>query len=104
MEFNKPVSNPMMVGSIELLKAEDTPEHRQMFLEELQKAKFLAPVVIDPVPQPDEKGQVRIPRDASPVSHVIYRGRTEILHGFHRLDGIKKVEGRREPADVRYEF
>ena len=34
MEFNKPVSNPMMVGSIELLKAEDTPEHRQMFLEE----------------------------------------------------------------------
>ena len=64
MEFNKPVSNPMMVGSIELLKAEDTPEHRQMFLEELQKAKFLAPVVIDPVPQPDEKGQVRIPRDA----------------------------------------
>lgn len=64
MEFNKPVSNPMMVGTIELLKAEDTPEHRQMFLEELQKAKFLAPVVIDPVPQPDEKGQVRIPRDA----------------------------------------
>ena len=26
----------------------------------------------------------------SPVPHVIYRGRTEILHGFHRLDGIKK--------------
>ena len=49
MEFNKPVSNPMMVGSIELLKAEDTPEHRQMFLDELQKAKFLSPVVIDPI-------------------------------------------------------
>lgn len=64
MEFNKPVSNPMMVGTIELLKAEDTPEHRQMFLDELQKAKFLAPVVIDPVPQPDEKGQVKIARDA----------------------------------------
>lgn len=64
MEFNKPVSNPMMVGSIELLKAEDTPEHRQMFLDELQKAKFLAPVVIDPVPQPDEKGQVKIAKDA----------------------------------------
>ena len=64
MEFNKPVSNPMMVGSIELLKAEDTPEHRQMCLDELQKAKFLAPVVIDPVPQPDEKGQVKIARDS----------------------------------------
>ena len=64
MEFNKPVSNPMMVGTIELLKAEDTPEHRQMFLDELQKAKFLSPVVIDPVPQPDEKGQVKIARDS----------------------------------------
>lgn len=64
MEFNKPVSNPMMVGSIELLKAEDTPEHRQLFLDELQKAKFLSPVVIDPVPQPDEKGQVKIARDS----------------------------------------
>lgn len=64
MEFNKPVSNPMMVGSIELLKAEDTPEHRQMFLDELQKAKFLSPVVIDPVPQPDENGRVTITRDS----------------------------------------
>ena len=64
MEFNKPVSNPMMVGSIELLKAEDTPEHRQMFLDELQKAKFLSPVVIDPVPVPDENGRVTIARDA----------------------------------------
>ena len=76
MEFNKPVSNPMMVGSIELLKAEDTPEHRQMFLEELQKAKFLAPVVIDPAPQPDEKGQVRIPRDAK-SSSPCYLQRTD---------------------------
>lgn len=64
MEFNKPVSNPMMVGSIELLKAEDIPEHRQMFLDELQKAKFLSPVVIDPVPVPDENGRVTIARDA----------------------------------------
>ena len=62
MEFNKPVSNPMMVGSIELLKAEDTPEHRQMFLEELQKEKFMAQVVTDPAPQPDQKGTARIPR------------------------------------------
>ena len=101
MEFNKPVSNPMMVGSIELLKAEDTPEHRQMFLEELQKAKFLAPVVIDPAPQPDEKGQVRIPRDAKVQFPMLS---TEDGRKFFRLDGIKKVEGRREPADVRYEF
>ncbi len=76
MEFNKPVSNPMMVGSIELLKAEDTPEHRQMFLEELQKAKFLAPVVIDPAPQADEKGQVNF-RVMQKSSSPCYLQRTD---------------------------
>ena len=104
MEFNKPVSNPMMVGSIELLKAEDTPEHRQLFLDELQKAKFLSPVVIDPVPQPDEKGQVKIARDSKVQFPMLSRGRTEVLHGFHGLDRVKKVEGRRKSADLRHEF
>ena len=32
MEFNKSVSNPMLAGSIELVKAEDTPELRIMFV------------------------------------------------------------------------
>jgi hypothetical protein len=60
MQFNKPVSNPMLVGSIELLKAEDTPEHRKMFEEEVLKAVFLAPVIVNPAPEPDEKGTVNI--------------------------------------------
>lgn len=50
MEFNKPVSNPMLVGTIELLKAEDTPEHRNMFVTEMTKASFLSPALIDPEP------------------------------------------------------
>lgn len=60
MQFNKPVSNPMLIGSIELLKAEDTPEHRKMFEEEVMKAVYLSPVIIDPVPEPDENGNVKI--------------------------------------------
>lgn len=60
----KPISNPMLVGAIELLKAENTPEHQKLFTEEMLKAKYLAPVIIDPVPVPDEKGLVKIPRDA----------------------------------------
>lgn len=60
MEFNKTVSNPMLVGSIELMKAEDTPEHRGMFMEELAKASFLAPAAIDPVPQEDAEGKLAI--------------------------------------------
>lgn len=55
MEFNKNVSNPLLVGAIELMKAEDTQEHRSMFLEELVKADFLSPAIIDPAPAEDEQ-------------------------------------------------
>lgn len=50
MEFNKTVSNPMLMGAIELMKAEDTPEHRNMFVGELAKASFLSPAIVDPAP------------------------------------------------------
>ncbi len=60
MEFNKPVSNPMLVGTIELLKEEDTPDHRNMFVAELTKASFLAPAVIDPEPVEDAGGKLTI--------------------------------------------
>lgn len=56
MEFNKPVSNPMLLGCIELMKEEDTPEHREMFAAEFMKASFLAPAVVDPAPIVDEEG------------------------------------------------
>lgn len=60
MEFNKSVSNPMLVGSIELLKAEDTQEHRRMFMEEVAKASFLSPAVVTPKPQEDAEGKSTI--------------------------------------------
>lgn len=60
MEFNKPVSNPMLVGCIELLKAEDTPEHRNMFVAELLRANLLAPALIDPAPEEDEEGSLKL--------------------------------------------
>ncbi len=59
MEFNKPVSNPMLVGCIELMKEEDTPDHRNMFVSELQKALFLSPAILDPEPVEGEDGQLK---------------------------------------------
>ena len=58
MEFNKNVSNPMLIGAIELMKAEDTPEHRSMFVEELGKADFLSPAMIDPAPTEGADGEL----------------------------------------------
>ncbi|MCM1541699.1 MAG: SseB family protein [Blautia sp.] len=60
MEFNKPVSNPMLVGCIELLREEDTPEHRDMFVTEMIKASFLAPALIDPEPEENAEGKLTI--------------------------------------------
>lgn len=60
MEFNITVSNPMLVGAIELLKAEDTPEHRNMFVGELQRASLIAPALVDPEPVKDEEGKLKI--------------------------------------------
>lgn len=60
MEFNQPVSNPMLVGAIELMKAEDTPQHRNMFVEELVKANLLSPALIDPEPTEGANGKPAI--------------------------------------------
>ena len=60
MEFNKTVSNPMLVGAIELMKAEDTPEHRNMFVEELLKGEFLSPSIVEPAPTEGADGKLVI--------------------------------------------
>lgn len=60
MEFNKTVSNPMLIGAIELMKAENTPEHKKMVSDEIVKAHFLSPVMVSPAPQPDAAGQLRL--------------------------------------------
>ena len=59
MEFNKTVSNPMLVGCIELIKAEDTPEHRKMFVDELIQANMMAPVLMEPQPVEGPDGKLR---------------------------------------------
>lgn len=53
MEYNKKVSNPMLVGAIELTKAERTPEHQKLVTEEIFKAVFLSPARVTPAPETD---------------------------------------------------
>lgn len=85
MEFNQAVSNPMLVGCIELIKAEDTPEHRNMFVAELLRASFQVPAIIDPAPVEDEGGRLKItpgsrvqfPMLAAPDGKKFYMGFTD---------------------------
>lgn len=59
MEFNKSVSNPMLVGAIELLKAEPSPEHHKMVSDEIVKAYFLAPAKVMEMPEPNAEGEIQ---------------------------------------------
>lgn len=85
MEFNKAVSNPMLVGCIELMKAEDTPEHRNMFAAELAKASLQAPAIIEPEPAADGEGnltvapgsRVQFPMLAAPDGKRFFMGFTD---------------------------
>ncbi len=58
------ITNPMLTGAMELMKANDTVEHRQMFIGEVLHARFLSPVVIDPKPEVDENGISIVSKDA----------------------------------------
>lgn len=59
----KPITNPMLVGAMELLKAENTPDHRKLVMDEIIRAKFLSPVVVEPAPIVDENGVSTITKD-----------------------------------------
>lgn len=86
MEFNKTVSNPMLVGAIELLKAEDSHEHRNLFVEQLQKASLLAPAVVEPEPVEDAEGRltlapgskIQFPMLAAPDKKRFHMGFTDM--------------------------
>lgn len=53
----------MLVGAIQLLKAENTPDHSKLFTQEMLQARFLSPVIITPPPEPDETGKVHLTKD-----------------------------------------
>ncbi|MCM1025345.1 MAG: SseB family protein [Roseburia sp.] len=85
MEFNKVVSNPMLVGCVQLMRAEDTPEHRSMFVGELTKALLQAPALIDPAPAEDGEGRltvtpgsrIQFPMLSTPDGKRFYMGFTD---------------------------
>ena len=86
MEFNKTVSNPMLVGAIQLLKEEDSPEHRNMFVIELQKASYIAPALVDPEPVESADGKrtiapgskIQFPMLTSSVGKQFFMGFTDV--------------------------
>lgn len=59
-EKQKTINNPMLMGALELLRAENTQEHRNMVMQEILHAQFISPVVVNPPLVPDENGVARM--------------------------------------------
>lgn len=64
MEQPKAINNPMLVGAMELLKADNSTSHRDFFLQELLKAHLLTPATVTPGPERDEDGVARMLPDS----------------------------------------
>lgn len=91
MEFNKAVSNPMLIGCLELMRDADTPDHRIMFAEELRKASLMTPAVIVPAPVTDEEGNSKL----LPGSQVSFPM-------LNTTDGKKFCVGFTDPVEYKY--
>ena len=60
MEFNKKVSNAMLCGAIETMKAESNHKTHMIVLDEITKATFLCPGSLSMPPVEDENGELKL--------------------------------------------
>ena len=63
-EKRKSFNNPMLMGALELLRAENTPDHRNMVMQEILRSRFLCPVIVDPPLVANEEGVARANADS----------------------------------------
>ena len=108
MKFDVESSNPMLVGAMQLMKAEDTPEHRKLITDELAKAVFLSPVYVDPAPVTDEEGNVKVEPGAKvqfPMLNTKDGKRFFVLYTDKRcMDEAEDAEGNATPEIFRDHF
>ena len=108
MKFNEEASNPMLVGAMNLLKDEDTPGHRQLFMQELAKAQLLSPVFVDPAPTVNEEGKTIVKEGAKvqfPMLNTKDGKKLFVLYTDKRcLDEAEQKEANSTPEMFRDNF
>lgn len=90
-ERRKSFNNPMLMGALELLRAENTQEHRNMVMQEILRGRFLCPVIVDPPLVPDEEGIARASAD-SKVNMLLISAPDEkqFFMGYTDMEELKK--------------
>lgn len=54
------ISNPMLIGAMELVKKNKSQENLKVFMDELLHARLISPIVITPPPTIDENGKAKL--------------------------------------------
>ncbi len=91
MKHPRVITNPMLVGAMELLKADNSTKHRDFFLQELLKAHLLTPATVTPGPEMDENGIVRmLPDSRIQVPMLSTRDGVRYFMAFTDMPELKK--------------
>lgn len=93
-EKQKTINNPMLMGALELLRDENTQEHRNMVMQEVLRARFLAPVVVDPPLVANEEGIARAEADRS-INFLLLKAAdgNSYFMGYTDMEELKRWKG-----------
>ena len=87
------ISNPMLIGAMELVKKNKSPENLKVFMDELLHAKLLSPVVITPPPTVDENGKAKLtPENKISVPMLSGSDGKKFFMAFTDMNEVKKMK------------
>ena len=90
-EKQKTINNPMLMGALELLRAENTQEHRNLVMQEVLRARFLTPVVVEPPLVANEEGIARAEADRTINLLLLKAGDDKgYFMGFTDMEELKR--------------
>lgn len=94
------IANPMLVGAMELVKKNKSPENLKVLMDELAHSRLLSPVVITPQPTVDETGKVKMAEDSKfSVPMLAGPDGRKFFVAYTDMNEIKKIKSEK-PINV----
>ena len=105
MLFNAKIENPMLIGAIEVMRADEDPAKKEMVLEEILKANFLCPATVSEPPIEGEDGLPYL-KDNCEVQQKMIQDKNgkPLLMAFTSQEEMDKWMSQRAIRDFVYGF
>lgn len=89
------ISNPMLIGAMELAKKNKSPENLKVFMDELLHARLISPIVITPPPTIDENGKAKL-TEKNKISIPMIAGpdNKKYFMAFTDMEELKKLKAK----------